>query len=86
MNNILTSGGFTAMEHSFNTFAKLSKKLTFLTTLRKCAYQGVRILVFLNENFACALNEWSLALRDNTGSPFPLFTSYQAEIKYLEEA
>ena len=48
--------------HSFNTYAKFSKKLTFLTPsirLRTCAYQGVRNVNCSEKFSAYVLNEWS---------------------------
>ena len=51
----------TLPDHSFSTYAKFSKKLTFLTPLictRRCVHQGVRN-VSLSESFAYVLNEWS---------------------------
>ena len=52
-------------DHSFSTSAKSSEKLTFLSPwyahirTHTCAYQGIRNASF-SENFAEALNEWSL--------------------------
>ena len=48
------------MDHSFETYAKFSEKLTFLTPLiRKstCAYHGVKNARF-SEKFVHVLNEW----------------------------
>ena len=47
-------------DHSFSTFHKFSKKLTFFTSwyTRTWVYQGVRNVGF-SENFANVLNEWS---------------------------
>ena len=45
-------------DHPFGTYAKISKKLTFLTPLirtRTCAYQGVKNVSF-SENFAYIAN------------------------------
>ena len=47
--------------HSFSTFAKLSKKLTYTPwyTQSKCVTRGVRDVSF-SENIASVINEWSL--------------------------
>ena len=42
-------------DHLFSTYAKLSEKVTFLTT-RRCAYQGVGNITF-SENFVYILHE-----------------------------
>ena len=52
------SSVFLNRDHSFSTYAILSKKLTFLTP----SYVHLRVRVTLSENFAYVLNEWSLSL------------------------
>ena len=60
-------------DHSFIRYAKSSEKLTFLTPWYahvRVAYQGVRNDSF-SENFAYAVNGWSLVLLS-----FPGFLNY----------